>query len=202
MKIVICDDEKIFVDKTYDIVKKYCEDDEISCYEDAEQLLNDIENSTYNNDIYILDIEIDNINGLDIAKKIREKDTSALIIFLTNYDKYVYDADNKVYKRYVNGKEHVDDVTKKQYTFKNIITYQVANSTIKGDNKGRQEINNIGTGTGYYISNGVAVKINWEKKDRSSKTVYTYEDGTTLKVNDGNTFIQIQPKNQTLKIEG
>ena len=27
----------------------------------AEQLLNDIENSTYNNDIYILDIEIDNV---------------------------------------------------------------------------------------------------------------------------------------------
>ena len=56
MKIVICDDEKIYVDKVYDIVKKYCENDEISCYENAEQLLNDIENSTYNNDIYILDI--------------------------------------------------------------------------------------------------------------------------------------------------
>ena len=80
MKIVICDDEKIYVDKVYDIVKKYCENDEISCYENAEQLLNDIENSTYNNDIYILDIEIDNVNGLDIAKKIREKDTSAIII--------------------------------------------------------------------------------------------------------------------------
>lgn len=39
-----------------------------------------------------MDIEIDNVNGLDIAKAIREKDTSALIIFLTNYDKYVYDA--------------------------------------------------------------------------------------------------------------
>ena len=117
-------------------------------------------------------------------------------------DKYVYDEENKVYKRYVNNKEHVDDVTKKQYTFKNIITYQVANSTIKGDDKGRQEIANIGKGTGYYISNGVAVKINWEKTSRDIKTIYTYEDGTPLKVNDGNTFIQIQPKNQTLKIEG
>ena len=117
-------------------------------------------------------------------------------------DKYVYDEENKVYKRYVNNKEHVDDVTKKQYTFKNIITYQVANSSIKGDDKGRQNIENIGKGTGYYVSNGVAVKINWEKTSRQSKTIYTYEDGTPLKVNDGNTFIQIQPKNQTLKIEG
>ena len=105
MKIVICDDEKIYVDKVYDIVKKYCENDEISCYENAEQLLNDIENSTYNNDIYILDIEIDNVNGLDIAKAIREKDTSALIIFLTNYDKYVYDAfEVKTFRYIINLK--------------------------------------------------------------------------------------------------
>ncbi len=148
----------------------------------------------------LLNYEVDEIDQTNLetipANTITIKYSSSIT------DKYVYDTDNKVYKRYVNGKEHVDDVTKKQYTFKNIITYQVANSTIKGDNKGRQEINNIGKGTGYYISNGVAVKINWEKKDRSSKTVYTYEDGTILKVNDGNTFIQIQPKNQTLKIEG
>ena len=116
-------------------------------------------------------------------------------------DKYVYDTENKVYKRYVNNKEHVDDITKKQYTFKNIITYQVSNSTISGDDKGRQTLNNIGKGTGYYITDGYAVKINWEKTARDSKTVYTYLDGTPLKVNDGNTFIQIQPKNQTLKIE-
>ena len=115
---------------------------------------------------------------------------------------YEYDESAQNYKRSVNGKAHTDYVTKKQYTFKNIITYQVANSTIKGDDKGRQEIANIGKGTGYYISNGVAVKINWEKTSRDSKTIYTYEDGTPLKVNDGNTFIQIQPKNQTLKIEG
>lgn len=141
--------------------------------------------------------EIDTTNMVTIpANTITIKYSSSIT------DKYVYDEENKVYKRYVNNKAHVDDVTKKQYTFKNIITYQVSNSSIKGDEKGRQEISNIGKGTGYYISNGVAIKINWEKKSRDSKTVYTYEDGTNLKVNDGNTFIQIQPKNQTLKIEG
>lgn len=141
--------------------------------------------------------EIDNSNLTTIpATTVTIKYSSSIT------DKYVYDSENKVYKRYVNNKEHVDDVTKKQYTFKNIITYQVANSKIGGDDKGRQELSNIGKGTGYYISNGVAVKINWQKTSRDAKTVYTYEDGTPLKVNDGNTFIQIQPKNQTLKIEG
>ena len=44
---------------------------------------------------------------------------------------YEYDAEKKVYKRYVNEKEHKDYKTKEQYTFKNIITYKVANNNIK-----------------------------------------------------------------------
>ena len=148
----------------------------------------------------LLNYEVDEIDTSNLT--VIPADTVTIKYSSSVTDKYVYDAENKVYKRYVNNKEHVDDVTKKQYTFKNIITYQVANSNISGDDKGRQELSNIGKGSGYYISSGVAVKINWEKTSRQSKTIYTYEDGTPLKVNDGNTFIQIQPKNQTLKIEG
>ena len=114
---------------------------------------------------------------------------------------YEYDAENKVYKRNVNGKAHVDYVTKEQYTFKNIITYQVANSNIAGDEKGRQTLNNIGSGTGYFISEGYAIPITWEKTSRGAKTIYKLENGEDLVVNDGNTFIQIQPSGKTLVIE-
>jgi len=114
---------------------------------------------------------------------------------------YQYDEANKVYKRFINKKEHNDYVTKEQYTFKNIITYQVDNQTLNdGENKGRQELLNIGSGTGYYITNGYAVPIKWEKKSREAQTVYTYMNGDEIDVNDGNTFIQIQPKGQTLTI--
>ena len=115
---------------------------------------------------------------------------------------YKYDATNKNYLRYVNGKEHTDYVTKKQFTAKNIITYQVSNWTMTGDVKGRQDIDNIGTGKGYYISDGYAVPIKWEKKYKTSQTVYTLEDGTEINVNDGNTFIQIQPSSKKLTING
>lgn len=114
---------------------------------------------------------------------------------------YVYDSDSKTYLRYVNDEKHVDYVTKQQYTVKNIITYQVSNSTLTGDVKGRQEIDNIGSGTGYYISNGYAVPIRWSKKSRTAQTVYTYMDGTNIEVNDGNTYIQIQPKFKEITIE-
>lgn len=115
---------------------------------------------------------------------------------------YKYNAEEKVYYRFVNNKEHTDYVTKKQYTFKNIITYKVKNYTLNdAENKGRQGLENVGSGTGYYISNGYAVKINWKKDCRECQTIYTYPNGEKIKVNDGNTFIQIQPTNKELVIE-
>ncbi len=111
---------------------------------------------------------------------------------------FEYDATNKVYKRSQNRIPHTDYVTKSQYTVKNIITYQVSNSTY--DYKGRQTINNIGSGSGYFISDGYAVPITWEKNSRSEQTVYKYLNGEEIIVNDGNTHIEIQPKNRSLEI--
>ena len=115
---------------------------------------------------------------------------------------YKYDEENKYYLRSVNGKEHTDYVTKEQYHFKNIITYQVKNTTIDdGSNKGRQNLENVGSGEGYYISNGYRIPIKWVKESRKAQTKYYYMNGKELKVNDGNTFIQIQPLNEKLTIE-
>ncbi len=114
---------------------------------------------------------------------------------------YEYDESAQNYKRSVNGKAHTDYVTKKQYTFKNIITYQVSNTSLNdGSGKDRQTLDNIGSGEGYYITNGYAIPITWSKSSRSSQTVYKYKDGTEIDVNDGNTFIQIQPKGKNLII--
>ena len=114
---------------------------------------------------------------------------------------FEYDSVNKVYNRFQNDRVHKDYVTGKQYTAKNIIAYQVANYAISSDYKGRQTIENIGSGSGWYISEGYAIPITWEKTSRSSKTVYKYQNGKELKVNDGNTYIQIFPSTQSITIE-
>lgn len=140
------------------------------------------------------EIDMSSKDGTTIANNVK-------IVYSSSMNtSYVYDSENKVYNRYVNGVVHKDGVTGKQYTAKNIITYQIYNSTITNDNKGRQNFDNIGTGTGYYISDGYAVPIIWEKTSRDSQTVYKYKNGTEIDVNDGNTYIQIQPKNQKLTI--
>ena len=114
---------------------------------------------------------------------------------------YEYDEENKVYKRTMSGKANVDLETGKQYTAKNIIVYKVNNYTLGGQNKGRQELENIGSGSGYYISNGYSVPITWEKTSHSGQTIYKYENGEEITVNDGNTFIQIMPTSGTIKIK-
>ena len=141
---------------------------------------------------------------VDLSAKENSEEAKTVVITYSNSvtDKYIYDSDNGYYLRYVNNKEHVDDITKNQYHFKNIITYQVDNDTITEDEKGRQTLYNTGSGEGYYITNGYAVKIKWSKTSREAQTKYTYLDGTEINVSDGNTFIQIQPKGEELSIKG
>lgn len=139
-------------------------------------------------------IDISQMEGAIPANKVDIKYSSNTT---TNYK---YDTDNNIYLRSVNNKSQNDYVTGKQLTVKNIIIYKVKYSNIQGDDKGRQTIDNVGNGTGYYISNGYAVPITWKKDSRSSATIYKYNNGKEIQVNDGNTFIQIMPDNQTLAI--
>ena len=142
-------------------------------------------------------LDLANVEGAIVANTVRIPYSTS---HLTSYS---YDSENKVYKRYQNNIEHKDYVTGKQYTAKNIITYKVNNYSLNdGSNKGRQDINNTGSGEGYFISEGYAIPITWEKQSRASKTVYKVKStGKELVVNDGNTFIQIEPDIQTLTIE-
>jgi len=68
------------------------------------------------------------------------------------------------------------------------------------DSSGRLNLNNVGSGKGYYITNGKAISITWEKTSRSAQTIYKDSEGKEIILNDGNTYIQIFPTNQTYTI--
>mgnify|MGYP000035926529 FL=1 len=141
-----------------------------------------------------------NVDEVNLSEKDGAGVANNVTIRYSNYQttSYVYDSENKVYLRSTNGEAHRDAVTGNQYTAKNIIVAQVGNSAF--DNYGRQDLDNIGTGNGYYITNGYAIPITWSKDSRESQTVYKDTAGNEIEVNDGNTFIQIQPLNQALTI--
>ena len=117
--------------------------------------------------------------------------------------KYEYDSVNKVYKRYARGVEQKDFNTNEAITTKNIIITKCANGDISdSDEKGRQELENIGEFDGYYITNGKAIQIKCTKNARDEQTVYKDLQGNEIKVNDGNTWINICPPNANIVIEG
>lgn len=117
--------------------------------------------------------------------------------------KYEYGETNKVYKRFARNKAQTDWTSGESLTTKNIIVTMCDNFDLNdGENKGRQTLKNIGTFDGYYLTNGKAIKIKCIKNARDEKTVYKDLQGNEIKVNDGNTWVNICPTDAKIVIQG
>lgn len=112
---------------------------------------------------------------------------------------YSYDTANNYYYRYSNGKIQYDRKTSQQLHYKNIIIQRTEIGTMQGQNV--IEAKTVGNGTGYFVTNGKFLPIKWSKQSREGKTTYTFENGTEITLNDGNTFVQIVPTDANITIE-
>lgn len=111
---------------------------------------------------------------------------------------YNYDTETQTFLRSQRGVAHTDRVTKKQYYAKNIVIMKAANYNI-GDGSPRQEVENVGTGTGYYLTNGKYIDITWKKESATLKTYFYDLTGKEITLNDGLTFIQVVPTSGSVK---
>ena len=147
---------------------------------------------------YLLNYTADTV---DLSSKEGSKVANNVSIKYSNYQtsSYEYNSEEQVYYRSMNNQKHTDLVTGEQYHFKNIIVYAVPYHNYQNEPK-LQDLENIGSGEGVYITNGYSIPIKWEKKSREAQTKYTYLDGKEIDVSDGNTFIQIYPTTGTLTI--
>ena len=109
------------------------------------------------------------------------------------------------YERSYNGKKHKDYLSNKVFDTKNIIIAFVKIGKVK-DYKDAAGTNYLdmsvtGSGDGWYITNGYARKIKWNKKTKTDKTVYNYTDGTEVSINDGNTYVNFFNKSKSVTIK-
>ena len=93
VNFIVCEDNKIILQKNVDIINKTMFNTNLD-YRIYQFTSNtkDLQNIIKNNideKIYILDIELDNISGIDIARQIREKDNKSIIIISTTYVEYL-----------------------------------------------------------------------------------------------------------------
>lgn len=86
MKIAICDDDKDELIYISSILDKYIEERAVSLsydiFHSATELLNSTKSGVY--DLYLLDVIMPGVNGMETAKEIRSFDQDTNIVFLTS----------------------------------------------------------------------------------------------------------------------
>lgn len=93
VRIAVCDDEKQIRQNLICIIKKQIYDAEIFEFSSGKELID----STTEFDITFLDIAMDELSGIEVAKQIRMKQeqkelSKGIIIFVTGYREYMEDA--------------------------------------------------------------------------------------------------------------
>lgn len=92
MRIALCDWDKNFINYIKNIIYNYVEksriDIVVDCYTSVEKLLNS--QTTYN--IIFWGYKLYGLNGLEIAKELRNNNYKNTIIFLSEYTAFVFEA--------------------------------------------------------------------------------------------------------------
>ena len=92
LKIALCDDESIIRTTSHAFISKQLEEQGISaivdCFEGGQSLLA----SDTDYQLYFLDIDMPEMDGMTLAARIKERQPNALIIFVTSHEDMVYNA--------------------------------------------------------------------------------------------------------------
>ena len=93
MRAAVCDDEKTAREEIITLIEDYCIERAVNIeYEEFESYL-PLKERIEEFDVFIMDYQIPEIDGMSFAKTIREKYTdSKAIIFVTSFREIVYDA--------------------------------------------------------------------------------------------------------------
>lgn len=89
LEVVITEDDVVFREQIKEYIIHYQKEKNIAIhiteYSDGAELL---ENYTNRYEIILLDIDMPNVNGMDAARKIRERDEDVVLVFITNLSQF------------------------------------------------------------------------------------------------------------------
>jgi len=94
VNFIVCDDNKAVRTNVVNIIDKLMMKNQLAykthVFDEYDESFYKIIKTKNSSKIYVLDIETKNSSGIDIARKIREKDIDSIIIFLTSHDELGY----------------------------------------------------------------------------------------------------------------
>ena len=102
MKIAICDDEKVYVEKLEKIVENFFGEKEMECSVECFSCGEDLIACDEIFDIAFLDIEMKNINGIETAKELNNRSGHTKIFIFTSHNQYLDDAMDLNVFRYID----------------------------------------------------------------------------------------------------
>ena len=92
MKIAVCDDEKLFRYEIIDLLNNYSKENniilDITEFDDGGKLV--ASGTVF--DMIFLDHQMNELNGLDTIKSIREKNIKTKVVFVSSYSEIVFDS--------------------------------------------------------------------------------------------------------------
>lgn len=101
---------------------------------------------------------------------------------------YEYDQGSKSYRRFINEEVQKDAFYEEEIRPTNILILFMDMGHM--ENGIHRWMDNLGQGQGIYISGGRARDITWSKESREGKTSLSYEDGSQVILNPGQTWIE------------
>lgn len=111
MNIVICDDNKILLENEILACEKFMEHkDTLVSYFDSVQLKKDLITQKQDVDLFILDIEMPDVNGIELKNLISELYEDTNILFVTGYTSYMKDAFGKKVIGFLSRLEYADQI--------------------------------------------------------------------------------------------
>ena len=104
---------------------------------------------------------------------------------------FVYNEDEGVYERFEFGSKHMDAYYDKQLAFKNVLIQITSVDAYFSDVDGhdRVDIGIVGSGRGYYCTNGKAIEVIWKCDKEGDVTRFYNADGEEIRLNQGKTMI-------------
>lgn len=89
-RIAICDDENRILEDLSRMVLELIPDADVSAFGEGRALIDGADKAGY--DVVLLDIDMPDLNGLEVAAFFQAADRKPLIIFVTSHDELVYDS--------------------------------------------------------------------------------------------------------------
>lgn len=140
-----------------------------------------------------------NDNDVDLPSEMVANTVNLSSVFVHNKSQLLFNAGTRTYDYYEYGMLHTDAEDGQVLTFKNVILQNVSFNVL--DKNGYLTYNVVGSGTGYYITNGKALPITWSKSSATGITHYYYAEGVEIMVNRGKTYIGLVPSDTWAQLQ-